>query len=74
MRRNKWLAEAALRFEATRPRVDGHPIELDGVVSEVIQLQAMSPDDAARHVSGLVDNLHQQSTEVSAFEREVVQV
>ena len=48
--------------------------DLDGVVSEVIRLQAMSPDDAERHVSGLVENLRQQSTQISAFEREVVQV
>jgi hypothetical protein len=48
--------------------------DLDGVVTEVIRLQAMSPDDAARRVSGLVDNLRQQSSEISAFEREVVQV
>jgi hypothetical protein len=27
----EWLTEAALRFEATRPRVDGHPIELEMV-------------------------------------------
>jgi Ca-activated chloride channel family protein len=25
----EWLAEAAERFEATRPKVDGHPIELE---------------------------------------------
>ena len=43
-------------------------------MTEVIRLQTMSADDAARHVSGLVDNLRQQSTEISAFEREVIQI
>jgi hypothetical protein len=48
--------------------------ELDGLVTEVVRLQAMRPDDAARHVSRLVGDLQQQSAQVAAFEREVVQI
>jgi hypothetical protein len=48
--------------------------ELDGLVTEVIRLQAMTPGDAAQHVSRLVGSLDQQSAEFAAFEREVVQV
>jgi hypothetical protein len=48
--------------------------ELDGVVTEVVRLQAMVPDNASRHVSRLVNNLQQQSAEIRAFEREVVRI
>jgi hypothetical protein len=48
--------------------------ELDGLVTEVIRLQAMVPGDAALHVAGLVDSLRQQSAQIVDFEREVVQV
>jgi hypothetical protein len=48
--------------------------ELDGLVTEVVRLQTMAPDDAAQHASRLVDNLRQQSAQIAAFEREVVQI
>jgi hypothetical protein len=48
--------------------------ELDSLVTEVIRLQAMAPEDAARHVSGLVESLRQQAAQFAEFEREVVQV
>jgi hypothetical protein len=48
--------------------------ELDSLVSEVIRLQAMVPEDAARHVSGLVASLRQQAAQFAEFEREVVRV
>jgi hypothetical protein len=48
--------------------------ELDGLVTEVVRLQAMAPDNAAQHVSRLVDSLYQQSAQIAAFEREVVQI
>jgi hypothetical protein len=48
--------------------------ELDVLVTEVIRLPALAPNEAARHASRLVDTLSQQSAQIATFEREVVQV
>jgi hypothetical protein len=48
--------------------------ELDGLVTEVIRLQALAPDDAAPQISGVVANLREQSAQFRDFEREVAQV
>ena len=70
-------------FKNLVDRLAGNPYEREltryrELVEQVADLepemQAMPPDDAARHVSGLVDSLRRQSTEIAAFEREVVQV
>jgi len=46
--------------------------EMDGVVTEVIRLQAMGPEDAARFVPDLAQQLQEQRTSLQAFERETV--
>ncbi len=48
--------------------------EMDGVVTEVIRLQAMGPDDAARHVPELVERLQEQEDQLKRFERERVKI
>ena len=48
--------------------------EMDGVVTEVIRLQAMGPDEAARHVPGLVERLREQRDQLKTFEQERVSI
>jgi chromosome segregation ATPase len=48
--------------------------ELDGVVTEVVRLQAMGSEAAAGFVPDLVNRLRQESTQLKEFEREAVQV
>jgi chromosome segregation ATPase len=48
--------------------------EMDGVVTEVIRLQAMGHDDAARHVPELVERLREQGDQLKRFERERVDI
>jgi hypothetical protein len=48
--------------------------ELDGVVTEVVRLQAMGPDAAAGFVPDLVNRLREESAQLKEFEREAVRV
>jgi chromosome segregation ATPase len=48
--------------------------ELDGVVTQVIRLQAMGPQDAARYVPELVEKLGQEATQLKEFEREAMRI
>jgi chromosome segregation ATPase len=48
--------------------------ELDGVVTQVVRLQAMGPQDAARYVPELVSKLRQEATQLKEFEREAVRI
>ena len=48
--------------------------ELDGVVAEVIRLQATAPEDAVPRVLDLVNGLREQAAQIKVFEREVIQV
>jgi chromosome segregation ATPase len=48
--------------------------EMDSVVTEVVRLQAIGPQDASRHVPDLVRRLRQQSAQLKAFEREAVTI
>jgi chromosome segregation ATPase len=48
--------------------------EMDSVVTEVVRLQAIGPQDASRHVPDLVRRLRQQSTQLRAFEREAIAI
>jgi hypothetical protein len=69
--RQRTVAKLLDRVEA---QLLGLANELDGVVAEVIRLQAMAPGDAERHVNGLLRGLREQSSQVAEFEREVAQV
>jgi len=48
--------------------------ELDGVVTEMIRLQAIGSDDAAHYVPDLVKKLREQSAELKQFERDAVTI
>ncbi len=48
--------------------------EMDGVVTEVIRLQAAGPADAERGVSALVSQLREQAAHLAKSEQEAVQV
>jgi hypothetical protein len=48
--------------------------EMDGVVTEVIRLQAAGPDEAARQVPTLVGRLRERSEELRQSEREAAEV
>lgn len=48
--------------------------EMDGVLTEMIRLQAMGPKDAARHVPALVKHLRDQSAQLEEFAREAVRI
>ncbi len=48
--------------------------ELEGVVTEVIRLQAMGHEDAARFAPALVKRLRQEAAQLKTFERESVKL
>jgi chromosome segregation ATPase len=48
--------------------------EMEGIVTEVVRLQAMGPQDAARHVPAVVERLREQSAQVEEFEREAIEI
>ncbi len=48
--------------------------EMDSVVTEVIRLQAMGPQDAAKLVPEVVQKLRQESAELSDFQKEAIRI
>lgn len=48
--------------------------EMEGIVTEVVRLQAMGPQDAARHVPAVVERLREQSAQVEEFKREAIEI
>jgi hypothetical protein len=68
------LRAVSMLLDRVEAQLLGLAHELDGVMSEVIRLQAMAPEDAARHVPDLRRRLDQESNELQAFAREVTQV
>jgi len=48
--------------------------EMEGIVTEVVRLQAIGPQDGARHVPALVKRLREQSAQLKEFEREAIEV
>jgi chromosome segregation ATPase len=48
--------------------------EIDSIVTEIIRLQAIGPNDAAQHVSALTKRLREQRDELKRFEREAVAI
>lgn len=48
--------------------------EMDGVMTEMVRLQAVEPDEASRHVEALVEKLRQETAELETFERQAVEV
>jgi hypothetical protein len=48
--------------------------EMDGVVTEVVRLQAIGADAAQQHVPVLVDRLRQQAAQLSDFGRKAVEI
>jgi len=68
------MRSVSVQLDRVEAQLLGLANELDGVMSEVIRLQAMSPQDAARHVPELQKRLQGQCDQIQAFEREVVQV
>jgi hypothetical protein len=48
--------------------------EMDGVVTEVIRLQASGPDEAERQVPALVSKIRERSDELKQSEREAAEV
>jgi hypothetical protein len=68
------LRSVSVLLDRVEAQLMGLTNELDGVMSEVIRLHAMAPDDAARHVPELRQRLQEQSEQILAFEREAIQV
>lgn len=48
--------------------------EMDGIATEVVRLQALGAEDAARHVSGLVAKIREQAAQLKEFERSAIRV
>jgi uncharacterized protein YoxC len=48
--------------------------EMDGVVTEVIRLQAAGAESAAQYVPEMVQRLREQTAELKAFEQEAVRI
>jgi hypothetical protein len=68
------LRSVSVLLDRVEAQLLGLANELDGVMTEVIRLQAMAPEDAAGHVPELQRRLQQQSAEIQAFAREVTQI
>jgi division protein CdvB (Snf7/Vps24/ESCRT-III family) len=48
--------------------------ELDGIVTQMVRLQAMGPQDAAHYVPELVTKLREEATQLKEFEREAMRI
>jgi hypothetical protein len=48
--------------------------KLEGLMTEVIRLQARGAEEAAQHVPGLVEELREEAAQLRRFEREAVEV
>ncbi len=48
--------------------------EMEGIMTEVVRLQAMGAEEAKRHVPALVENLQQEAAQLQKFERDAVKV
>ncbi len=48
--------------------------EMDGIVTEVVRLQAMGPDPAKRQVPAIVQQLHDQVQEIEMYGHEVARL
>jgi hypothetical protein len=68
------LRSVSVLLDRVEAQLMGLANELDGVMTEVIRLQAMAPEDAAQHVPTLQQSLQEQSEQIRAFEREAIQV
>lgn len=68
------LRSVSMLLDRVEAQLLGLANEMDGVTAEVIRLQAMAPEDAARHVARLRQLLQKQSEQIASFEQEIVQV
>jgi chromosome segregation ATPase len=48
--------------------------EMEGVMTEVVRLQAMGAKEAVRHVPALVEKLEEEVAQLESFERDTVEV
>jgi hypothetical protein len=47
---------------------------MEGLMMEMVRVQAMGADEAAKHVPRLVDQLREETAQLRQFEREAVEV
>jgi hypothetical protein len=68
------LRLVASELDRVEAQLLGLANELDGVVTELIRLQAAGPADAAQRVPALVEKLQEQSAQLARSEEEAIEV
>jgi chromosome segregation ATPase len=61
-------------LERVEAQLLGLATEMDGLVTEVLRLQAAGAEEAARKAPALVERLHTEAEELQEFERQVVAI
>jgi hypothetical protein len=72
--RIKELGVVSTQLDRVEAQLVGLANEMEGIITEVVRLQAMGPDEAERHVDSLVQKLREETAELERFEREAVKV
>jgi chromosome segregation ATPase len=73
-RRAEKLALVSRQLDRVEAQLVSLSSEMEGVMTEVVRLQAMGADEAKKHVPALVERLQKETAELKAFERNAVEV
>ena len=68
------LQEVSTQLDRVEAQLMSLSNEMDGIVTEVIRLQAMGHKEAARFVPTVTQKLREQATQLKAFEREAIAI
>jgi chromosome segregation ATPase len=73
-RRIAKLEAVSTQLDRVEAQLVGLANALDGVMTELVRLQALSAQDAAERVPALVEQLREEADQLKTFEREAVEV
>jgi chromosome segregation ATPase len=64
------LKDVATQLDRVEAQILGVANEMDGVVTEIVRLQAAGPEDAGPYVMDIVHRLRQETEQLGAFEQQ----
>jgi hypothetical protein len=68
------LEEVAMLLDRVDARLVGLVHELDGVVTEIVRLQAAGPESVASYADDIVRSLQQETEQLHAFEQQAIRL
>ena len=68
------LERVSVQLERVEAQLMSLANEMDGVVTEVVRLQAAGPDKAAAQVPAIADRLREETAQLRAFEEQAAEV